>query len=305
MRAVVLAGVLVARAASAGGDVGFMWDAPADCPSVSSIESRVEQRLGRALDPALEIHIAVSQRDGHFVAKLWLGATERSLTSDRCDALADAIAIIVSRVAEEHDAVPRVATAEVAAEAAAAIIPRVEPVAVHRDLAEPAVSHPWSLGVRLSGVSGIGIVPEVGLGAEVAISARHNSMLAELAATKWLASGADRSTSHVDVGLGVTAARVGWRPEVLPLRAWIEGEVGSMDGSGTNLSATDQGGRWFAAGAGFGVGWPMTPWLRLVGSTEALIAIERVRFTESSGAVIFAPSPVSARATVGIEVGWE
>jgi hypothetical protein len=210
----------------------------------------------------------------------------------------------VSRVAEEHNAVPRVAT-EVAAEAAAAIVPRVETVQVHRDLAEPAITHPWSLGVRLSGVSGIGIVPEVGLGAEVAISARHNSMLAELAATKWLTSGADRSTSHVDVGLGVTAARVGWRPEELPLRAWIAGEVGSMDGSGTNLSTSDPGGRWFAAGAGFGVGWPMTPWLRLVGSTEALIAIERVRFTESSGAVIFAPSPVSARATVGIEVGWE
>ncbi|MEP6864896.1 MAG: hypothetical protein ABJE66_30030 [Deltaproteobacteria bacterium] len=283
-----------------------MWDAPAECPSVSSIESRVEQRLGRALDPALEIHIAVTQRDGHFVAKLWLGATERSLTSDRCDALADAIAIIVSRVAEEHNAVPRVATAEVAAEAAAAIVPRVETVQVHRDLAEPAITHPWSLGVRLSGVSGIGIVPEVGLGAEVAISARHNSMLAELAATKWLASGADRSTSHVDVGLGVTAARVGWRPEVLPLRAWVEAEVGSMDGTGTNLSTSQpNSGRWFAAGAGFGVGWPMTPWLRLVGSTEALIAIERVQFIEGSGEVVYAPSPVSARATVGIEVGWE
>jgi len=304
MRAVVLAGVLVARVAAAG-DAGFMWDAPAECPSVSSIESRVEQRLGRALDPALEIHIAVSQHDGRFVAKLRLGVTERSLTSDRCDALADAIAIIVSRVAEERGAIPRVATTETAVAAAAAIVPRVEPEAVHRDLSVPAVSHPWSLGVRLSGVSGIGIVPEVGLGAEVAISARYNSTLAELAATKWLASGADRSTSHVDVGLGVTAARVGWRPEDLPLRAWVAGEVGSMDGSGTNLSTTDQGGRWFAAGAGFGVGWPMTPWLRLVGSTEALIAIERVRFTEASGAVIFAPSPVSARATVGIEVGWE
>jgi hypothetical protein len=298
MRAVVLAGVLVARAASA--DVGFMWDAPAACPSVSSIEARVEQRLGRALDPALEIHIAVWQHDGHFVAKLSLGTTVRSLTSDRCDELADAIAIIVSRVAEEHEAVPRVALAP------DVVVPRVEPVLVHRELAVPAQPHPWSLGVRLSGVSGIGIVPEVGLGAEVAISARHNSTLAELAATKWLASGADRSNSHVDVGLGVTAARVGWRPEDLPLRAWVSAEVGSMDGTGTNLSTTEpNSGRWFAAGAGFGVGWPITPWLRLVGSTEALIAVERVRFAESNGVVLYAPSPVSARATVGIEVGWE
>jgi hypothetical protein len=178
---------------------------------------------------------------------------------------------------------------------------------VHRELDEADVPHPWAIGIRAGGVSGIGIVPEVGLGAEVALNVRHHSMLGEVAATKWLSSGADgHSSSHIDVGLGVIAARFGWRSETLPLRAWLGGEVGSMAGTGTGL-AFDQpdSGRWFAAGPGFGVAWPMTPWLRLVGSTEVLIAIERVRFTESDGSVLYAPSPVSARATCGIEVGWE
>ena len=290
--------IIVGLAGPASADVGFAWNAPATCPSISSVEARVEQRLGRALDPAMKIEIGITQADGHYVAQLTLGNEARSLTSDRCDELADAIAIVIARVADEQRPAPvRVAI----------VAPPTPPVIlVHREIAEPTDRHPWSLGVRLSGVSGIGIVPEVGLGAEIAISARYNSALAELAEAKWLASGADRSTSHVDVGLGVTAARIGWRPEHRPLRAWLSAEVGSMDGTGTNLSASQpNSGRWFAAGGGFGVGWPMTPWLRLVGSTEVLLAVERVRFEQSDGVVLYAPSPVSARATVGIEVGWE
>jgi hypothetical protein len=286
--------IVMCLAAPAAADVGFAWNAPATCPSVSSIEARVEQRLGRSLDPEMSIQIAVTLRDGHYIARLELGGDVRSLTSDRCDELSDAIAIVIARVADER----RIAPVRVAViEAAASVVPLV----VHRDLAVPNNAHPWSLGVRLSGVSGIGIVPEVGLGAEVAISARHNEWLAEIAATKWLASGADHSNMHVDVGLGVTSARVGWRP-ASALRAWVGGEVGSMDGTGNDVSTSQ---RWFAAGAGFGVAWPITPWLRAVGATELLIAIERVKFEQPDGVILYAPSPMSARATLGIEVGWE
>jgi hypothetical protein len=300
MRGVAIV-VLLGLTASAGADdLGFAWSAPETCPSISSVEARVEQRLGHSLDPALPIHIGVWTSSGHYVAKLQLGSDIRTLTSDRCDELADAIAIIVSRISEERALVHPVAPPRVAV-----VEPPVAPILVHRDLSSETESHAWSIGVRLSGVSGIGIVPEVGLGAEVALSARHDTLMGEVSATKWLASGADRSTSHVDVGLGVTSARVGWRPESLPLRAWVGAEVGSMDSTGVNYSASDNGGRWFAAGGGFGVGWPMTRWLRVVGSTEVLLAIERVKFSEPSGVVFYAPSPMSARCSFGIEVGWE
>ena len=288
--------IVMVLTVSASADVGFGWTAPASCPSVSSIEARVEQRLGRALDPELAIAVAVTLRDGHYVANLTLGTDVRSLTSDRCDELSDAIAIIVARVADERRVTPPIRIAVI--EAAAST---VEPLVVHRDLDQPVERHPWSLGVRLSGVSGIGIVPEVGLGAEVAVSARHDKLLAEIGATKWLASGADHTNSHVDVGLGVMALRLGWKPRPA-LRGWLSAEVGAMDGTGTDAPTSQ---RWVAAGAGFGVEWPLLPWLRVVGATEILLAIERVKFEQANGGVIYAPSPMSARATLGIEVGWQ
>jgi hypothetical protein len=293
--------IVMCVAGSAAADASFAWNAPSACPSISSIEARVEQRLGRALDHALMIRIAVTETDGHFVARLELGNEVRALTSTRCDELADAIAIVVARAADEH----RIAPVRVAAVMQAAA-ETTEPIIVHRDLSAREVIPTWALGVRLSGVSGIGIVPEVGLGAEIAVTARHDELLGELAATKWLASGADRTNSHVEVGLGVTAARIGWHPNNKPLRAWIGAEVGSMDGQGTNLSTSQpNSGRWFAAGAGFAVAWPIEPWLRVVGASELLIAIQRVRFEQSDGVVIYAPSPMSARATLGLEVGWQ
>lgn len=299
-RGVLIVAAVLGSAGSARAQLRY--DAPGSCPSVSSVEARVEQRLGRSLDPevAATTSITIRLERGRLTAQLELATEARTLEAETCEELADAIAIIVSRLAEDH------ALVHVAPMRILAAQGFIAPVVVHRELGETA-AHPWTLGVRLSGVSGIGIVPEVGVGAEVAISARYHAWMGELAATKWLASGADgHEASHVDVGLGVTSARIGWRPEHHPLRAWLGAEVGSMDGTGTNLSSTQpNSGRWFAAGGGFGIGWPLTPWLRAVGSTELLLAIERVKFAESNGTVLYAPSPISARATLGIEIGWQ
>jgi hypothetical protein len=164
--------------------------------------------------------------------------------------------------------------------------------------------------MRVSGVSGIGIVPEVGLGAELAITVRRKEASAEVSETRWLASGADARVggpAHVDVGLTVTAVRVGWRPPALPLRAFAAVEAGTMDGIGVGVGVANpqNGNRWIAAGAGFGVAWQMNSWLRLVGSTEVMLAVERVKFALGNGVIVYAPSPMSARASCGIEVGFQ
>lgn len=297
MRLAVLVLIALAAPAHADGELGIAWQAPATCPDAAALRSRIEQRLGRELDD-MSIAIDVAQLGTRFVATVDLGGDVRTLASARCDDLADAVAVIVARAAGEHHAArPRLAMRE----------PEPELV-IEKPVVGPR-PRPWSLGARLSGVSGIGVIPEVGLGAELAITLRRHSTLAEIAATRWALSEAQLhagAPAKVDVGLDVTAMRVGWRSEDKPLRGWASVEIGTMYGNGVALANAQVGeGRWVAAGTGFGVAWPMTKWLRLVGSTEVMLALDRVRFSLSSGQVVYAPAPMSARATCGIEIGWQ
>jgi hypothetical protein len=299
MRLAIILVLAIAGTARADGELGLAWQAPAACPDASALRTRVEQRLGHPLDNAA-ISVDVEELGADYVAAVNLGDDDvRTLTSARCDDLADAVAVIVARAASEHHAVPtKVAVRE----------PEEPMLTLHTQLTAPRV-RTWAISARLSGVSGVGIIPEVGLGGEIAVSLRRKSAMAELAQTRWAVSKAQLhggGPAHVDVGLDVTAMRVGWISERLPLRAWASVEVGTMYGNGIALQNASLGnGRWVATGAGFGVAWPMASWARLVGTTEIMGAIERVRFQLGDGAVVFAPAAMSARATCGIELGWQ
>ncbi len=301
---------LLFSAASAAADPA--WQAPASCPDAANVRERIEARLGRTLDDADDVAIEVARSGKRYVAHVDLGAMTvandvRTVSSARCDELADAVAVIVARAAgerrlhsEKHIA-PRPAIASLvmrdADDTAPAVVAAVEPPA-------PRV---WSLDVRLSGVSGIGVIPKVGLGGELALTLRRKTALAELAETRWVMSAAQIHTgapARVDVGLQATALRLGWRSPVMPLRAWASVEAGSMYGTGVQLDNAQLGsGRWLAAGSGFGVAWPINKWVRLVGTTEIMIAIERVKFSLGDGMTVYAPSAASARATCGLEIG--
>ncbi|MBV8757682.1 MAG: hypothetical protein JO257_10415 [Deltaproteobacteria bacterium] len=312
--AALLVMLFAARAAAEPADLA--WQAPAACPDAASVRDRIEARLGRTLDDADDVAIDVAKQGRRYVAHVDLGAVTvandvRTVTSARCDELADAVAVIVARAAgerrihaEKHIAPkPSDATTSLAMRDAdddstpTAIVATVEP-------ARPRV---WSLDVRLSGVSGIGVIPKVGLGGELAVTLRRKTALAELAETRWVMSAAQIHTgapARVDVGLDATALRLGWRSPAMPLRAWASAEAGSMYGTGVHLDSSQLGsGRWVAAGAGFGVAWPINRWVRLVGTTEIMVAVERVRFSLGDGMTVYAPSPASARATCGLEIG--
>ncbi len=282
---------------------GLVWRAPAGCPDAASLRARIERRLERPLDNAIAgIEIDVAMSGASYVARIDLRAITvandvRTLRSTHCAELADAVAVIVSRVASEAIANKRVAVRE------------EEPATIIVDTAPPPPKvRLWSIGARVSGVSGIGIIPKVGVAAEMAITARRDELMIEVAGTRWLDSWAqlhDGAPAVVDVGLDVAAARVGWRPPNLPLRAWGAVEVGLMDGVNLDIPGEQfDAGRWIAAGAGFGVAWQMNKWVRLVGTNETMLAIERMRFS-TGGEVVYAPAPMSFRASAGIEVGWQ
>ena len=202
--------------------VRLAWQAPAACPDAGALRSRVERRLGHALDDA-PISIDVEELGSRYVAQVDLGDDDvRTLTSARCEDLADAVAVIVARAAGEHHAPPK---------QVAVVEPDEPAVVLHTALTPPHV-RTWSIGARLSGVSGVGIIPEVGLGGELALTLRRKSTMAELAATRWAVSKAQLhggGPAHVDVGLDVTAMRIGWRSAQLPLRGWASVEVGTSN----------------------------------------------------------------------------
>lgn len=287
------------------------WNAPSSCPTTAELLARIEQRLDLSFARSLEdvsfgVEVDVTHAAGRYHARIDLGAVTvandvRTLSSTHCVELTDAVAVIVARAAGEQIARQRVALREDS-----------EPIVVDTYVAprrEPIVPRPWTIGARISGVSGIGVIPQVGLGGEVAITLRSNRHLVELGATRWFTSAAqfhNGRPAKVDVDLDVAVARYGWRPYELPLRSWVGLEVGNMRGGGVQLpTAQLEGGRWVAAGAGFGIAWQMTPWIRLLGTTEAMLAVERVRFSTGDGLVVYAPSPMSVRTTFGLEVGWQ
>jgi hypothetical protein len=240
------------------------------------MRGRIEQRAGDVADH--RIAVAVTRDGGDYVARIELDDADRVVTGASCDELADAVAVIVARLASER---------------------RIEPE-------RPAASEPrsaWDARARIAGVSALGIVPGVGVGAELAVVVEHAPWSAELGGLQW-ASGTrtvdSLQTDHLDVGLRAAVLRIGWRIADLPVRVTASGEIGSMTGGGAEMGS----GTWLAVGAGLAGWWQMTSRVRVVGSAEADLARDRVRFELNDGSVLYEPGVGSVRASVGVEVGF-
>lgn len=170
---------------------------------------------------------------------------------------------------------------------ARARLPRGAPVAPRR----------WGYGVHALALSGVGTVPRVGVGGELSLFARRERSFVSLGVARW-ASRSDAlvmgGPGDVEVGLDLVTARIGWAPGHMPLRAWLGSELGAMQGQGDTALAPA---RWFAVTSGVSVGWPMTPYARLVGTFE--IAVPTSRIDVGYGTTASA----AARCAFGLELG--
>lgn len=283
-------------------DAGLVWQAPVSCPNIDEVRARIERRLGSSIDRAIHGVAVDVARDGdgggRFVARIDLRAVTvaneiRVLTSARCDELADAVAVVIARIAAENR--------QVSAE-------RSQPTRIALPAPPPVVPDAWGSGLRALGVSGVGALPGIGVGGELAGHVRHRSLFAELAGAMWARSPkvvAQGAPGRVDVSLKLAALRIGWDSEQLPLRAWLSGELGLLEGTGVAFDGSRTGAaRWLAAGAEFGVGWPMTEHTRLIGVVELAVPLERARFVLRGGSSVFSPEVATARCGFGLEVGW-
>jgi hypothetical protein len=325
--AVVLGvGAPLARAEPGPGDA-LIWRAPVGCPGGDDVRARIERRLGAPLTGVYGVVVEVADpRAGgaaRFVARIDLrglrgpdpaaaqaqppsGDDVRVLSSARCDELADAVAVVVARLAAELRPPPGPAP-DAPATASPAIAARGGAAPAAHPGAERWLPEPWGADLRVLGVSGIGAQPGVSLGGELAGTLRLRSAIVELAGMRWLTSSrAPRTTvlAGADVDLQLAALRIGWGSERLPLRAWLSGELGTLRG-GDSDSADPRmaSARWLAAGSGFAVAWPMGPWVRLIGMIEVAVPLEQARIV-LDGREIYRSAVAAVRSGLGLEIGW-
>lgn len=177
-----------------------------------------------------------------------------------------------------------------------------------------ATTERWGGGVRATGLSGIGALPGVNYGAELAAFLRHDELFAELGFGWWKPEKTyvlTESPEHVELKLDVWTLRAGWASMKMPIRIWALAEVGEMasargmPGVVTRMMTGDvpQERRWRALGGGLGVAWPMSDNARLFGMTEIAVPVSRheVMLDLVGG---YQPDPLAARASAGLEVGW-
>lgn len=172
----------------------------------------------------------------------------------------------------------------------------------------------WGGGVRLTGLSGIGALPGVNVGGEVAGHLRHDEYFAELGLARWKPRDTfvvTESPEHVELGLDVWTVRAGWASMRMPIRGWVLGEVGEiagargMQGVVTRMvmGDTPQDRQWRAVGAGLGIAWPMSDNIRLIGNMEIAVPLNRERLMLDHGEA-YQPDFLAARYSLGLEVGW-
>jgi hypothetical protein len=309
VRSLVIIAALASWSSFAHAD-GFTWTAPASCPTSDDVRAKIDARLDKQVE--LDALVTVTQDRKGFTATIDLRALTmandvRTLTATTCAELADAVALIVARVARDAKPVqtvddpPKVNPGD---PSVPKVFTKIEPP---REKIKP--HHVWGGGGHLLGLSGIGGVPEVGVGGEVAGYVRREAIYVEVGISRWLPSRAyvyEGAPARVDIGLSVIALRAGWGTERLPIRGWATVETGIMDGMGVDLANPQVGsGRWTAAGAGFGVAWPMTPWARVIGSVEFVFPFQRVNFVLQDGIHVYRSWAVSSRASFGVEIGWK
>lgn len=179
-----------------------------------------------------------------------------------------------------------------------------------------ATDEVWGGGVRLTGLSGVGALPGVNVGGELAVHLRWEERFVELGLAKWrpqetvvVEQTADRT---IELGLDVWTVRGGWASMTMPLRAWLLVEAGELGGPHEVMPAgvprmvmgsVPSQHKWFAAGGGFGVQWPMSKNARLVGNVELAIPIDKQPIMLDKGGD-FEPDGATARCSLGLELGW-
>lgn len=269
------------------------WTAPSSCPDAATLRGAIEARLGAALDSVeLTADISVDVEAEQYVARVVItdGVEDaRTIASADCSELTDAVALVIARVALS---LPRAAPAVVVS----------EPVPV------PAVATPaWNGGAHVTGLFGTGTSPGIQIAGEVGGWLAWHSLSVALAASQWTSGTAtlDRTMAGVDIDVRAVSLRVGWRPDRIPLRAWLVGRWGQIRGEAFGLDDGRGGAaRWTAVGAGAGWSFPIARHVRALAASEVELLLDRATFSLDRGTELYRTPPMALHGSITIEVGW-
>lgn len=313
MHAGILAAALLAAEPQAVADAPrfeLAWTAPAGCPTSAQARGRVERFLGRPIgrpgDPDVDVHVAIVDRDGLFVAAITTGdGGERQLEGERCDVVADAAAYVV----------------------AALIDPTVEPPQAEDPPAEPAPTPPVAKpqprpptkpppaakeselrgALRLGAAVGVGALPSVAPGVSGAAALLWRRLRIEIGATHWFARPArvaGRPGVGGDIQLTTGSVRICGlavrRPIELPICGGFE--LGGMQGRGVGIDRPARARLlWAAFSASAGIIWMPSRWVGMWADAALVVPVSRPIFEAENVGRIHQPAPAAFAGMLGIE----
>ncbi len=294
--------------------IAIRWRAPASCPGEAELRARLAELLGPdARTQGVRIDGTIAPAPGGFALTLRTqtdsGASEHSLSSPDCHALADGAALIAA-VAADPLAVDRTL---------AAPPPEIEPPPpdeVVVTVSPPPRDPPRRRGrlrlarfaLRADGVLAANVLPKLGFGPIVSAGMIGPYWRAELSAV-YLAprpafvDAAKTQGASIDAwtvrgrGCGVPV----WRVLEFPLCLGLEG--GQM--SARPLGQSGQTGRdargfgLFSVGGAIGVS--PRPFVAFFAGVDAIVALARPRFVVNA-VEVHRPEAAGVRATVGLEL---
>ncbi len=313
----------------------LQWSAPPTCPAAEQVRERVAA-LARPAGAPLAVRVAVEPGEAGFVATIELddgdGTARRTVTAASCDALADAVAVIVAVASGRVETEP--AAPQDPAPEPAIVTPREQPQpsAAADPTATPAAAPARTPAARrdtTSGTRGAKVRSRWGVAADAGLRWRTVPGVAPAIAigVAWIGRGARVELRGVattptrseplpspyqrvtaTIHSGVVQARGSWVPQLrrleLPLGGGLELGALTASGRGGDRSRTRTA-VLVALVAGAGLAWVPVPRVALRLDVAASFALVRPRFgVQTPGGVLvpFQTAWVGLGASAGIEL---
>ena len=288
----------------------IQWEAPAECPSLSSVRAATERLLGKPLESLSENRVratgSVKRNDAgnwelHVVLAAGEHVEEDTLVAKRCQALGDAMALKVAL------AIDPLAVVDSVQPPPEPVKPKAEPRPQQRAV-RAATRSDVELGVRVVAGVGVGPLPGVSPGAALLGSLQFPQFRLELGAeASW--GGVARYGSLPNVGADLSLFASSLRGCVTPGRErWffpICGgiELGVLRGAGFGVDATaTTTGLWGAVMVGPALQFRMTSRLSLWVEADASLTILSPEFHMRNLGSLYSPQRAGSRAWLGIEL---